>query len=389
MTVLQGVKDLLGKEDVNWGASSSTYSRETQTGSSIDIHYIDDACIPATTLGGYVGTHLHSQNTDSLTTAATFGINSTGNSLVLSSTGLTASRTFTFPNVAQQLIGATDLLSIATGKGAALVGIEDASNYFSGATVEAITQELGSDVAALQASTHNRGMKNGFKLGYSTTTAITVSGGMWAHTGTSNQHVYTNAQVTFTLGSGGSNSGSTDLGASQVHYIYIDDSAVVAAGTALLTSTEFLNSTTAPSYNHAKAGWYNGTDRCIGAIVTNSSSEIRSFAVFGGQYYRYAAPILEMGSTAAGTTYAALDLSSSVPRFSTRARLRLTCATAGTAFYFDTASTAVTPDACVTSHANLAITVEVSTNSSQNTYWYASATNVTDIGCTGYFIDEL
>ncbi len=390
MSTLQGVKDLLGKEDVNWGDSSSTFSRETQTGGSINIHYVDAECITATGLGGYVGDHLHAQNTDSLTTAATFGINSTGNSLVLSSTGLTASRTMTFPNVSQQLIGATDLLSIAAGKGAALVGVQDSGNYFAGATAEAVLQEVGADVAALQASTHNRGMKNGFKLGYSTATAITISGGMWAHTGTANQHVYTNAQVTFTLGSAGSNSGSTDLGANQIHYIYVDDSAVVAAGTALLTAAEFLNATTAPAYNHAKAGWYNGSDRCIGAILTNSSNEIRSFAVFGGYYYRYAAPVDEFGSAAANTTpYAALDLSSSVPRFSTRARLRITCATAGTAFYFDTAVTATTPDAFVNSHANLAVMADVPTNSSQNTYWQASAGNVVDLDCAGYFIDEL
>ena len=389
MTTLQGVKDLLGKEDVNWGNSGSTFSRETQTGGSISIHYVDAESVPSTGLGGYVGDHLHIQNTDSLTTMTTFGINSTGNSLVLSSAGLSASRTMTFPDVSQQLTGATDLAAITAGKGASLVGVQDSGGYFSGATAEAVLQEVGADVAALQTSTHNRGMKNGFKLGFSTTTAVTISGGIWAHTGTTDQHVYTNAQVTFTLGSAGSNSGSTDLGASQVHYIYIDDSAVVAAGTALLTAAEFLNSTTAPAYNHAKAGWYNGLDRCIGAILTNSSNEVRNFSVFGGQYYRYAAPVDEFGSAAAGVTYTALDLSSTVPRFSTRARLRVTGATAGTLVYFDTSSTAVTPDAYTISTNNGPIMVEVPTNSSQNTYWYASATNVVDMDCAGYFIDEL
>jgi len=389
MSVLQAVKDLLGKQDVNWGSSSTTFTRATQTGGTISINYVDAECIPSTGLGGYVGDHLHVQNTDSLTTATTFGINSGGNSLVLSSTGLTASRTITFPNVSQQLIGATDLASIVTAKGASLVGVEDAGLYISGATVEAALQEYGSAISTLEGSTHNRGMKNGFKLGYSTTTAITIGGGMWAHTGTASRHVYTNAQVTFTLGSAGSNSGSTDLGANQVHYIYIDDSAVVAAGTALMTASEFLNSTTAPAYSHAKAGWYNGEDRCIGAILTNASNQVLSFSLYGGFYYQYAAPVDEYGSVAAGTTYTALDLSSSVPRFCTRARLRLTCASADTVFYFDTSSTAVTPNAFTSSAANGGIMVDVPTNSSQNTYWYASAGNVTDLDCAGYYIDEL
>ena len=389
MSVLQAVKDLLGKQDVNWGDSSTTFTRATQTGGTVSINYIDAECIPSTGLGGYVGDHLHVQNTDSLTTATTFGINSGGNSLVLSSSGLTATRTITFPNVSQQLIGATDLVSTATAKGAALVGVEDAGLYISGATVEAALQEYGSAITVLEGSTHNKGMKNGFRLGYSTTTAITIGGGLWAHTGTANQHVYTNAQVTFTCGSAGSNSGSTDLGANQVHYLYIDDSAVVASGSTLLTASEFINSTTAPAYSHSKVGWYNGNDRCIGAILTNASNQIRSFSLYGGFYYQYAAPIDEYGSAAAGTTYTALDLSSSVPRFCTRARLRLTCATADTVFYFDTSSTAVTPNAFTSSAANGGIMVDVPTNSSQNTYWYASAGNVTDLECAGYYIDEL
>ena len=390
MPVLQFIKDLIGKEDVSWGDSSTTFSRETQTGGSINMHYIDAEVIPSTGLTGYIGDHLHKQNTDSLTTATKFGINSAGNSVTLDGTGLSAARSFTFSDTGdQQLAGASDYASTASGFGAALVGVNDAGAYFSGTNLETVTQELGSDVSTLETSTHNRGMKNGFIMAYSSATAITIGGGMWAHTGTTNRHVYLSTQITFTLGSGGSNSDSTDLGASQVHYLYIDDSAIVTAGTAALTASEFVNSTTAPAYSHAKAGWYNGNDRCIGAILTSAVNAILGFGVFGSHYYRYAAPVVELTTVAAGTTYAALNVSSSVPRFSTRTRFRLTNVSAGTVFYFDTSNTAVTPEAHTCSTANTPAMMDIPLSSAQITYWYASAGNKVDINVAGYYIDEL
>ena len=392
MTVIQGIKELIGKEDINWGVSGSTFSRKTHLGGSTNIHYIDDAVIPASSLGGNVDDHLHSQNTDSLTTSLTFGINSTGNSLVLSSTGLTAARTFTFPDTSNQaIIGATDLVSTAAGLGASLVGVRDTGLYFAGTNVETVLQEVGADVSTLEASTHNRGMKNGFKLGYSSTSAITISGGMWALTGTTNRHVYTNSQITFTCGPLGSNGASSALGANEVTYIYIDDSAVTLAGTNLLTAVQFLNSTTVPAFSHSKAGWYNGLDRCIGAVLTNASSNILDFDIFGGEFYRYATPVHEFGSAAANTSYTggSLDISSSVPRFSTRSRLRLVSATDNTIFYFDTESSATTPEAHAISGAHGTSTFDVPINSAQLVYWYASAGNVVDIAVTGYYLDEI
>jgi len=390
MTVLQIIKDLIGKEDLNLGDSSSTFSRETHTGSSISIHYIDAEVIPSTGLGGHIGDHLHVQNTDSLTTSTTFGINSAGNSLVLSSSGLTSSRTFTFPNTSNQaLVGATDLLSTAASKGATIVGIQDSGNYFSGINVETVTQELGADVSTLQTETHNRGMKNGFILGFSSTTAITIGGGMWAHTGTDDRHVYLSSQITFTLGPAGSNSGSTALGANQIHYIYLDDSAIVAAATSALTASEFLNSTTAPVYSHSKVGWYSTNDRCIGAILTDSSNEVLSFMVFGSHYYRYTTPINEFPTAASGTSYTATDLSSSVPVFSTRSRLRITAVTAGTTLAFDTSSTAVTPEVLTLSTADTASMTDVPLSAAQLLYRYGSASTNIDIDVSGYYMDEL
>lgn len=389
MTTIKFKSGLLGKEDINWGDASTTFSRETPTGGSISISYIDDSVIPASSLGGYIDDNLHEQNTDTGTTSSTFDIASGGNRARLSNSGLSADRTYTFPDSSdQQLTGATDLASTAASKGASLVGIQDSGSYFSSATVEAAMQELGSDVSVLEAGTHIRGMKHGLVLSYSSSTAINIGGGMWALTGTTNRHVTLSAQTTFTLGSAGSNSSSTDLGASQIHYIYLDDSAIEAADSNALTASEFINTTTAPSYNHAKAGWYNGNDRCIGAVLTDSSNAIVEFYIKGKHYYQYAAPVLEYTTAAAGVTYASLDLSSSVPGFSTMARLRVSDLGAAAQYYFDTAATATTPEAhyAAVSAEN---TWDIPTDASQAVYWYADSVADTMINTSGYYLDEL
>uniref|UniRef100_A0A6M3K095 Uncharacterized protein n=1 Tax=viral metagenome TaxID=1070528 RepID=A0A6M3K095_9ZZZZ len=391
MTVIKLVNDLISKEDIAFGDASTTWSRETHTGGAVSVHYVDDSIIPASVLGGYIDDHLHVQNTDTGTTNTTWALATGGTGATLSTTGLTAGRTFTLPDTSNQaLVGATDLASIAASLGASTVGVQDAGGYFSTATVEAVLQETGATVASLVASTHNAGMKNGFKLGYSGTSAITISGGMWAHSGTTNQHVYTTSQITFTLGAAGSNGASSNLGASEVHYIYIDDSAVVSAATRLLTAAEFVNSTTAPAYSHAKVGWYSGSDRCIGAILTNAASQVSSFITFGKHYYRYATPVVEFTVAASGTTYAALNVSSSVPRFATMSRLQVwTGTTNAYNYYFDTSSTTVTPEAHIVAAQNESITMDIPTNTSQVIYWYADSAVDTVISICGYYTDEL
>uniref|UniRef100_A0A6M3LA52 Uncharacterized protein n=1 Tax=viral metagenome TaxID=1070528 RepID=A0A6M3LA52_9ZZZZ len=390
-TIVQLVKDLIGKEDINFGDSSTTFSRSTQTGGTINMSYIDAEIIPSTGLGSYIGTWLHKQNTDSLTTATTFGINSTGNSVVLNGTGLSAARTFTFPDTSNQVLaGETDLANTTAGTGAAMIGVEAASltNYTS-TTLQAVLEEIDTDTTTTEAALYDRGFKSGFKLGYSSTTQVTISGGMWAHIGTTNRHVYTNAELTFTLGPGGSNGGSTALGANEVHYIYIDDSAVVAAASSLLTVSEFINLTTAPAYAHAKAGWYNNSDRCIGAVLTNASNEVLSFVVLGNNFYRYATPVLEYTTAAGATSYTSLDLSSSVPSFCTRAHLRIMANTAGVSINFDTSSTAVSPESHTLAIAQLNNMIDVPLTSAQTTFWYGTPAANYELKTTGYYIDEL
>ena len=100
---------------------------------------------------------------------------------------------------------------------------------------------------------------------------IYIGAGSYYHVGTSSQVVYWNSKLTFQLQSGGSNAASDDYGADGWHYIYLDDSAIVTQGAALLDADCFLNDTTAPAWSETKHGWYNGDDRCIFAVYETGS----------------------------------------------------------------------------------------------------------------------
>lgn len=385
-TVIKLVNELIGKEDINWGDASTTFSRETYTGGNVSLHYIDDTVIPATALGGYVDDHLHVQNTDTGTTSTTFTINSGGYSPILSSTGLTADRTFTFPNTSNQaLVGATDLAGTTSGVGASTVGIYDAGAYYTGTEVESALAEIGADITTLTSTVHNSGMKNGFRIGYSAANAITISGGIWAHNGTSNQHLYTASQITFTLGPSGSNAASVATAISTLSYIYIDDSAVVSSGSRLLTAAEFVNNTTAPTWSESKIGWYNGNDRCIGAVYGTGTNTISQFDIFDGAYYRYRTSITQVANTAAGLTATGANFSSYVPAFSNRVRIGLLTGTSQATYYLDSYSSSTPEVQCVTGQ----VTVDMPLDSSRIGYWWANSTAGTTIYVRGYYTDRL
>jgi hypothetical protein len=357
----------------------------------VDVHYIDSKSIPANGLGGVISNWLHVQHTDTGTTALTFILNNSSATgyVALSSVGQTTGKTFTFPTSASQaLVGATDLASTASGKGASTIGIQDSAGHFSSTNVETALAELATDVASVSAYT---GYKRGFKLGYSSGTALTITGGMWDHSGTTQQNVYTSSQLSFTCGSAGSNSDSDNLGASELHYIYIDDSAVVTSGSALLTATEFINTTTAPAWSNSKVGWYNGNDRCIGAILTEAASTIAEFQISSSRLQTYvdATSIVAFASAAAPTTGTSLDLSAIMPVFSTRARLILTTATAGTSYSLGS-FTGHNYDTIITiSHNDGYTSFDTTTSSVQEINWLASAGATTAILLSGFYIDDL
>ncbi|MFV1975491.1 MAG: hypothetical protein ACC651_07055, partial [Candidatus Scalindua sp.] len=78
------------------------------------------------------------------------------------------------------------------------------------------------------------------KFIYKDSDEIYINGGTYLHKGTTDQIVYWNSQLTFQFGSGGSNSDSVDLAVNDWFYVYLDDTAIVAANTSILTASELV-----------------------------------------------------------------------------------------------------------------------------------------------------
>ncbi len=101
---------------------------------------------------------------------------------------------------------------------------------------------------------------------WASTTTMKLNGSFaYQHVGTTTQ-ILTGSEVTFTR--------SDTSGTAQFNYLYIDDSAVVAAGNATITASELISSPTAPTLNTTKGGFYNGNDRCIYAFKQDASNNI-------------------------------------------------------------------------------------------------------------------
>lgn len=139
---------------------------------------------------------------------------------------------------------------------------------------------------------------------------IHLSAGVYEHRGTSNQFVYWSSQLTIPL-AGASNSA--------VYYLYLDDSAIVSAGTNLLTASEFLFSTTKPTWSESKHGQYNGEDRCIFAVKTDGSGDIEEFFHDGGDYVSLADYVQDLTITDIDDIWT--EVTVSAPGFSTKAKV--------------------------------------------------------------------
>jgi len=131
-----------------------------------------------------------------------------------------------------------------------------------------------------------RGYINRSTFKYSSATQILIGAGEYeVDDGSAPENYYWDSEITFTIGSGGSNASSSAAGTSQWQYLYIDDSAISASP---LVAGSFLNSTTAPTYNQTKHGWYNGSDRCIFAFYIDSSGNIDKWYHSGADHVMYA-----------------------------------------------------------------------------------------------------
>lgn len=155
------------------------------------------------------------------------------------------------------------------------------------------------------------------------------------HAGTTDQMVYSSSQLTFQLGSGGSNAGSEDLdaGAIEWQYLYIDDSVLVSDATNVIDETRILNSNEAPAWDDAQYGWYpssNGTyvettDRCIGAVPVQADNNLMEFW-HEGDLFLIGTPYI--GRTLADLDTSWTDVTLAGPTFSTRCRATFECAAA-------------------------------------------------------------
>ena len=165
--------------------------------------------------------------------------------------------------------------------------------------------QVNSGATATQwASIRQRGYINRSTFKYSSTTNILIGAGEYeVDDGSAPENYYWDSEITFTIGSGGSNASSSAAGTSQWQYLYIDESAISASP---LVAGSFLNSTTAPTYSQTKHGWYNGSDRCIFAFYIISSGEITPFYHSGDTFVQYKTDQSEDADNTSSGTYAVL-----------------------------------------------------------------------------------
>lgn len=204
---------------------------------------------------------------------------------------------------------------------------------------------------------------------YTDTDTVTISPGVYFHDGTTRQCVFWDADIAFDFGSGGSNSGSTDLGASQWHYLYLDDSAIVTQGSPELDADCFLNSTTAPTWSDAKHAYYNGSDRCIFAVPTNGSSQLYEFFHDGARLFMYADQITSRSPASIGTTWT--DVTLNAPGFVRRVI---------TTYYYYWTSAATAGNLFWRTNGQSGTTGHRITNVIGNVY-YSKAFNTCDVVC--------
>lgn len=138
---------------------------------------------------------------------------------------------------------------------------------------------------------------------------IYIGPGVYFHSGTTDQKVYWNSELTKAI--------SSPAGP-DIYYLYLDDSAIVSAGTNLLTATEFIFSTTEPTEDLTKKGWYNGNDRCIFAVYVNASNAISEFHHEGNLFYLNASYSV-YNAADVDTTYVNVDCTTYQPVFSSTA----------------------------------------------------------------------
>lgn len=96
----------------------------------------------------------------------------------------------------------------------------------------------------------------------------------------------------------------TTLASTVWSYLYLDESAITGPGK--ITASELIDSTTAPTYDSTKGGWYNGNDKCIFTVYGTGASSYTTFRN-RNDLVTYEERIIDLASTAVvvspGTSY--------------------------------------------------------------------------------------
>lgn len=97
------------------------------------------------------------------------------------------------------------------------------------------------------------------------------------------------------------------------HYLYLDYSAITQRH--LNAAGYFIDSTTAPTYDLSKKGWYNGNDRLIMAFWIDSSGNLDKFYHNGDEFVIRDAAINERAYAAMTATWVTVSLAKTIPPF--------------------------------------------------------------------------
>ena len=106
--------------------------------------------------------------------------------------------------------------------------------------------------------------------------------------------------------------------ASTFYYLYLDYSAITH--NTLITNSELIWSSTAPSFDHGYKQWLNGDDRCIFAVRTNSGpTNINTFYHDGGDLVMWGTAVTDLSNNNVTTSWESHTLT--LPGFCTKAML--------------------------------------------------------------------
>jgi hypothetical protein len=155
-----------------------------------------------------------------------------------------------------------------------------------------------------------RGSLNRPRFEWISSQNIGIGAGVYHHSGTAEQMVYWDIQLTKAL---------TFFG-SGWHYLYLWDSAIVSNDSPLLTASEFAWLDTEPVWNNSKGGFYFEDNRCIFAIWNGSSSgyAIREFNHNGDRFVEHDYRMRDLNSvTPPGLDHGSpwADLQLTLPKF--------------------------------------------------------------------------